>query len=70
MSAERSFWIRGRFLWYRMKSWCSFTICSTRTVSYTHLLENYTNVWKDNNVGRYFINSILCSALQRILLIK
>ena len=26
-------------------------------------LENYTNVWKDNNVGRYFINSILCSAL-------
>ncbi|MFR9231760.1 MAG: hypothetical protein ACLVLH_01660 [Eisenbergiella massiliensis] len=21
-------------------------------------LENYTNVWKDNNVGRYFINSI------------
>lgn len=26
-------------------------------------LDNYTNVWKDNNVGRYFINSILCSAL-------
>ena len=32
-------------------------------------LENYTNVWKDNNVGRYFINSILCSALSCALII-
>lgn len=32
-------------------------------------LENYANVWRDNNVGRYFFNSILCSGLSCALII-
>ena len=32
-------------------------------------LENYANVWRDNNVGRYFLNSIICSGLSCALII-
>lgn len=31
--------------------------------------ENYVNVWKRNNVGRYFINSILCTGIPCVLII-
>ncbi len=31
--------------------------------------ENYANVWKYNNVGRYFINSIICTGIPCALII-
>lgn len=31
--------------------------------------ENYTNVWRDNSVWRYFLNSILCSGISCALVI-
>ena len=31
--------------------------------------ENYLNVWQYNNVGRYFINSLLCTGIPCTLII-
>ena len=42
---------------------------TTREIFSNHLLssgihfENYVEVWKYNNVGHYFINSILCTGI-------
>ena len=32
-------------------------------------LENYTNVWQNNHVSRYFMNSILCTGIPCLLII-
>ncbi len=48
---------------------------TTREIFSNHLLssgihfENYVEVWKYNNVGHYFINSILCTGIPCVLII-